>query len=142
MKRKSAYLLIALVVCVAAVFVVYKKQAAAPQLPGQIIVTIGPENESGQSGNAVLSEVDGKAKVVLDLMGGPKDIMQPAHIHSGPCSDIGAVRYPLVFPVNGKSETMLEVSLGELRATAPLAINVHKSKEEITVYTACGDIVF
>lgn len=142
MSRKNAYFLIAIAVCAAAVFIVYKKQATASQLPEQIIVTIGPENESGQSGNAVLSEIDGKVKVTLDLMGGPKDIMQPAHIHSGNCSAIGAVRYPLVFPLNGKSETMLDVSLAGLRATAPLLVNVHKSKEEVTVYTACGDIVF
>lgn len=142
MKRKKAYLLIALAVCLVVVFIVYRKQAAAPQLPTQIVVTIGPENESGQSGNAVLSEVDGKVKVTLDIMGGPKNIAQPAHIHSGSCSAIGAVRYPLEFPINGKSEIMLDVSLAELRATAPIAINVHKSKEEVSTYTACGDILF
>jgi hypothetical protein len=79
--------------------------------------------------------------VVLSLKGGKFMAPQPAHIHVGSCPTPGAVKYPLTNVVNGKSVTMLNVSMKELLASSDkLAINVHKSAAEVTNYTACGDL--
>lgn len=98
------------------------------------------QNGSGEYGTASLRQEDGKVKVTLDITGAPEGVTQPAHIHMGSCPEVGAVKYPLTFPVNGKSETTLDTTLDELKAQLPLAINVHKSAQEPKVYVACGDL--
>jgi hypothetical protein len=66
---------------------------------------------------------------------------QPANIHVGHCPSPGAVQYPLVNVVNGKSTSELDVSMEDILASAPeLSVNVHKSAAESKVYTACADI--
>jgi len=105
-------------------------------------ITLSPQNNSGESGVAILKEVNGKTEVKLRLEGAAKDVTQPAHIHSGSCATLGGVKWSLTFPVNGKSETTLDISFDQLRAELPLAINVHKSAAEAKVYTSCGDLLF
>ena len=105
-----------------------------------MLVRLAAENKSGESGTAVLKETNGQVTVTVTLTGYPKDVAQPAHIHVGTCPGVGAVKYPLTSIVNGKSTTVLEVTLAQLRAQAPLAINVHKSAKEASVYTACGPL--
>ncbi|MBI4991721.1 MAG: hypothetical protein HZB99_00695 [Candidatus Harrisonbacteria bacterium] len=107
-----------------------------------IVVSLSVQNNSGESGTAVLSERGGKTEVKLRLEGAPKGVTQPAHIHSGACASIGGVKWPLTFPVNGKSETTLDISFDQLRAQLPLVLNVHKSAAEAGVYVACGDLAF
>lgn len=118
--------------------------AAAPRAGEKeekaVRVAMLPLNNSGEFGKATLKEDDGKVEVKLDLVGAPKDVTQPAHIHTGSCASLGAVKYPLNFPVNGKSETTLNVKLAQLKSELPLAINVHKSVAEAGVYVSCGDI--
>lgn len=106
----------------------------------EIMVTLNELNESAESGTATLREVDGKVSVELDLVGAPKGVIQPAHIHKGACPGIGAVSYPLNFPIEGQSQTTLDVSLDDLKSQLPLAINVHKSASDIKTYVSCGDI--
>lgn len=108
---------------------------------GEIVVALQEQNGSGESGTATITEVEGRVRVVLSLTGAPEGVVQPAHIHVNSCADIGGVQYPLTFPMNGSSETMLEVSMAELRAGLPLSVNVHKSVAEASVFVACGDIV-
>lgn len=125
-------------------------QAPAPTSPQEQVVTspapttrtisLAEQNDSGESGTASLTEENGNVRVVLTMTGAPKDVTQPAHIHVGACPDVGAVKYPLTFPVNGTSETMLEVNLDQLSSELPLAINVHKSGAEANVYVSCGDL--
>lgn len=105
-----------------------------------VTVSLSEQNDSGMSGVAVLTEVEGGTSVSLNLTGAPEGVAQPAHIHTGSCEDIGGVAYPLEFPVDGVSETMLEVTIDELLFELPLALNVHKSPEEVDVYVACGDL--
>ena len=98
-------------------------------------------NNSNQSGSATLTDVDGKkTKVVVEVGSGPAGTAQPAHIHIGACPNPGAVTYPLKNIVNGRSETMLDVSLLTLKEKLPLAVNVHKSAAEAKVYVSCGDL--
>ena len=42
--------------------------------------------------------------------------------------------------MNGTSVTTIAATLAQLKKELPLAINVHKSKTEITNYTACGPL--
>ncbi|MCP6719229.1 MAG: hypothetical protein KJI71_03295 [Patescibacteria group bacterium] len=107
-----------------------------------ISLTLASRNDSGESGTATITEVDGKAKVTLTLSGAPAaDISQPAHIHLNSCTDIGGIKYPLT-DVTGSSETILDVSVEQILSELPLAINVHKSYPEIGVYVSCGNIVY
>ncbi len=103
-------------------------------------VSLTEVNNSGQAGSAVLEEIDGKVKVSLNLTGTKYKKGQPAHIHIGVCPGVGAVKYPLTSVMNGKSTTMLTVSMADLAAGGPLAINVHKSASEASIYTACGGL--
>lgn len=104
-------------------------------------VTMQEQNGSKQIGTATIVDVDGKAKVTVKVAAGVKDAPQPAHVHIGACPAPGAVAYPLSAVVNGMSETTLAISTAELLGKLPLAINVHKSKDEASVYVSCGDIV-
>lgn len=105
-----------------------------------LTIRLDQQNNSGETGIAVLTDIGGKTQVELRLTGAPVDVLQPAHIHTGTCATITGVKYPLVFPMNGSSITVLELSLDSLLAELPLAINVHKSAMEAGVYYACGDI--
>ena len=117
-------------------------ESASPSamMSKEVFVPILEQNNSGEEGKASLTEVDGKVKVALTMTGSPKDVAQPAHIHVGVCPEVGAVKYPLTNVVNGVSETMLDVSLDQLKDQLPLGINVHKSAAEAKIYTACGDL--
>lgn len=111
----------------------------APQTQAMIVM-LDPQNKSGEMGTATFTAANGKTQIVLKLSGAPKDVTQPAHIHTGTCANLGGVTYPLTFPVNGESVTVLNISLEQLLSELPLAINVHKSPQEAKVYYACGDI--
>ncbi len=104
-----------------------------------ISVALSAQNNSGESGMAEVSEVDGRAKVVITLSGELQGVAQPAHIHVGSCPGPGAVKYPLSNVVNGVSETVLDVPFSALKNFAALSINIHKSAAEIKTYVACGD---
>lgn len=103
-------------------------------------VTLSEQSDSGQTGVATLEEVDGKVKITLSMSGTSSTVPQPAHIHVGACPTPGDVKFPLSNVVNGKSETVLSTTMAELMAMGKLAINVHKSAQEVKVYTACGNI--
>lgn len=117
------------------------QETASPSAAmSEITVTLSEQNNSSVSGTATLTEKEGKVKVTLKLTGAPAGITQPAHIHMGKCPEVGAVKYPLTSPVDGMSETMLDVSLDKLLSELPLGINVHKSTTASTVYVSCGDL--
>lgn len=111
-----------------------------PKSLQEYTVKLSEQNNSGESGTATLSEKNGKVKVVLQLTGTPQDVNQPAHIHVGSCQDLGIVKYSLTSAVNGLSETVLDITLEELRNQQPLGINVHKSETEHKVYVSCGNL--
>lgn len=108
--------------------------------PKEITIIMSDQNDSRQAGIAEITEVEGRAKVILQLAGGPNNISQPAHIHDGTCQILGAVKYPLTTARNGVSETILPVSFDDLISKLPLAINIHKSLSETDIDMSCGDI--
>jgi hypothetical protein len=110
-------------------------------VPEMITFSLSEQNDSNQSGTATISEVNGRARVMINLTGSSTSAAQPAHIHTNSCANIGAVVYPLTNVVNGSSVTMLDVPVSQIFSSLPLSINVHKSATESNVYVACGDIV-
>ena len=76
------------------------------------------------------------------MIGAPENVSQPVHIHVGSCPEVGEVKYPLTNVLDGESVTTLDVTLEQLEIELPLAINVHKSVTEASVYISCGDIQF
>lgn len=103
--------------------------------------TLNEQNGSGQSGTLTLTENDSKITAVLDLTGGDFPQPQPAHIHEGVCPSPGAAQFPLSDVVDGHSTTVLNMTMADMLATFPdLAVNVHKSGAESSIYTACGDL--
>lgn len=103
-------------------------------------VVLHEQNNSGESGTALLLEENGKLKVMISLTGAPAGVPQPAHIHTGTCANLGGVDHPLTPVVDGKSDTALNIPPSHLTEELPLAVNVHKSAAEAGVYVACGDI--
>jgi hypothetical protein len=118
----------------------------------EVKLNLSSQNNSGIAGTVKLENKDGKVEVKLNLIGVSTGVTgllgislntsHPAHIHLGSCANIGAVKYPLISTVNGESETKISASFADLKAQLPLAVNVHKSSEEIGVYVACADIKF
>ena len=109
------------------------------------VFNFNAQNNSGVSGTATLSEGNGSVKVTLNIKDSILGLLtpaEPAHIHLGSCENIGSVKYPLTSVVNGKSETTLNISLAQLKAELPLAINIHKSAAESNIYIACTDLNF
>ena len=107
---------------------------------GSVTVVMSALNGSGEVGRVVLSDAGGKTKVVVEISGGAIDIPQPSHIHMGESTTPGAILYPLSSVVNGKAETILDVSLETLGTKLPLAVMVHKSKEEIKTFVSGGNL--
>ncbi len=107
-----------------------------------LTVSLAAQNNSGESGTAQLTDMGGgKTRVVLALSGAPNGVAQPVHIHEGTCATLNPTpKYPLTNLANGKSETVVDVSMSEL-LSKPYAINAHKSAQEVSVYVTCGNIV-
>jgi hypothetical protein len=110
--------------------------------PGAIYheIALSPQNDSGQGGAVIFDEQEGELLVTLTFFSYPTEVTQPAHIHEGSCEDLGSIKYPLVSPIGGGStETTLDMTLADLLAEAPWAVNIHKSTDESGVSVSCGD---
>jgi hypothetical protein len=119
-----------------------KKEAKKEGKGGKsVTVRMGAQNKSGESGTARLTaEGADKTRVQINLKGAPKGTEQPAHIHEGTCAQLDPKpKHGLENVVDGKSTTVVPASLDSLMG-GKLAINVHKSKEDIKTYVSCGDI--
>lgn len=142
--NKTAWAIIGVIIVVLViVFGMAGDKTEAPEggeETNEVSVTLLAQNNSGESGTAVISEVGGMAKVMINLSGAPAE-GEPAHIHLGACPTPGAVKYPLSSVINGVSETMLSVSVAELMDQLPLAVNVHRSADDLKTYVACGDVI-
>src|SRR5438270_13978243 len=102
-------------------------------------VSMKAQNKSGESGSARLTpEGPDKTRVEITLKGGPKGTPQPAHIHEGSCAKLDPKpKQGLENVVEGKSSTVVPVGVDAVRG---MAINVHKSTDDIKTYVSCGDI--
>jgi LPXTG-motif cell wall-anchored protein len=109
----------------------------ATQAQQSMTINLAEQNGSGQMGTAVLTPDGAGTRVVLTLSNAPGP--HPAHIHAGQCPTPGAVVFPLTSVTDGTSETTVAATMEQIMA-APHAVNVHKSPQEIPVYTSCGNI--
>ena len=104
-------------------------------------IDLKPQSGSTQSGIAILTANGNQTEVAMFLSTGPAGatVEQPVHIHTGTCATLGDIVYGLSNLVNGKSVTIVNVSLATLKS-GTFAINAHKSGTEISTYTSCGQI--
>ena len=102
-------------------------------------VRIHAQNKSGESGSAKLTPQGAdKTRVEISLKGAPAGTPQPAHIHEGSCKKLDPKpKYGLESVVDGKSSSIVPVGIDTVRG---MAINVHKSAQDLKTYVACGDI--
>jgi hypothetical protein len=100
---------------------------------------LSPQNGSGESGTATLTQHGDTLMVKLAISGGSGS--HPAHIHKGTCAKLDPKpAYPLTTVADGASSTSLKsVKLSQLMS-GTYAINVHKSTTDIKTYVACGDL--
>lgn len=123
---------------VAAVLAVFA--AGTARAAGPITVQLTPQNNSGESGTATLSEDGPKTKVAVEVKGAPAGVAQPLHVHKGTCANLDPKPiYGLTTLTNGKSETTIDVPLSTLE-TGGFAINGHKSAQDVKTYVFCGNI--
>ena len=105
-----------------------------------LTLNLSPQNNSGISGTATLTDLGGgKTRVVIQATGagaGP----EPAHIHPGTCAQLNPTpAFTLSSVTNGASTTDVDSTLQQLTAS-PFAVHMHKSVDELTVYVACAEI--
>jgi hypothetical protein len=97
------------------------------------------QNGSGQSGTATLTQAgEERTKIVMELSN-PPAVPQPAHVHPGPCDDLGDPVAALANVVRGRSETTVPLSSAELRR-GDLVVHAHKSEREYSISVACAPI--
>jgi hypothetical protein len=96
-------------------------------------------NDSGVTGSVSFREVEGRTEVEVQVEpAGNLDM--PAHIHPGSCDDlIPQPKYPLENVRDGVSRTTVPARVDELFAGG-LALNIHRSNDDLGTYTACVDI--
>jgi hypothetical protein len=109
--------------------------------PTKSVVQLLEYDGSGQSGTATLTRINDRTEVVLKVEPGPpEDDPQPVHIHFGNCGpNLGELRFRLTDVIDGKSTSVIDITLAELENDNSI-INLHKSYENKSVFTACGDI--
>ena len=104
------------------------------------VVQLRTLNDSGVTGTVTLVDTgDGRTQVQVRV--DPSDNLDmPAHIHPGSCDNlIPQPKHPLENVVNGTSTTIVRASLAEL-TRGGLAVNLHKSNQELDIYTACAEL--
>ena len=107
----------------------------------EVVIALAAEDGSGQGGTATLTRQKAQTQVFIKVNPAPQgDDPQPVHIHFGSCgANLGAVDVSLNDIVAGESVTLANASLSSLRSGSRV-INVHRSYDEISIYTACGGI--
>lgn len=106
----------------------------------RVTLEIAELNGSGVSGQVTLEAVDEATTLVsIDVEPAGHESM-PAHVHAGSCDElVPQPRYALENVADGRSSTQIPASLEELTAGGQ-ALNLHRSNEEMDVYTACVDL--
>ena len=104
-----------------------------------LLIALGEQNDSGQTGWATLTAKGDQTVVVVNLMAGAME-SELIHIHAGSCGTdtlLGVV-YSLTNIAGGVSVTTVDATLASLQA-GDMAINSHQ-KDNAGVYTTCGNI--
>ena len=132
--RSAALGLIVLVALMAIVMVACQAAAKPPR-----VISLHTLNGSGVTGTVSFGDLGGRTGVEIDVEPGGNPDM-PAHIHPGTCDNLTPQpKYPLLNVQNGVSKTVVPASMNELFG-GNLAVNVHKSNDDLKTYTACVEI--
>jgi hypothetical protein len=114
--------------------------ACSPAAVRSVTFQLGTLNDSGVTGSVTMTAIGENRTLVeieVDPAGHPS---MPAHIHPGSCDDlVPQPKYPLENVVDGTSVTEVPASLDELLQGGQ-ALNIHRSNEEMRIYTACVDL--
>jgi hypothetical protein len=140
-KLMAGILLSGLMACGTALAQSDAKKSGGKKGGGKTVsIPLKTQNKSGEKGTVKLTPMGDQTKVEVSLRGGPKGVAQPAHIHEGSCAKLDPKpKYPLSNVVDGKSTSEVPVKLEELLG-GKMAVNVHKSGDDIKTYVACGDL--
>jgi hypothetical protein len=125
--------------CAATAAIAFSGGAPAGAATDSLTVDLHAQNGSGETGTAALMQKPEGVEIVITLANAPADA-QPAHVHLGTCSDLGAPQYPLTSVTKGNSVTIVKDATIDQLLSKPMAINVHKSTSDLATYVACGDI--
>jgi hypothetical protein len=102
-------------------------------------VVLSAQNDSGVTGTVEFTPVGQKTAIKIEVEpNGHLDM--PAHIHPGKCDDMTPQpKFPLGSVKDGASTTVVPATIDEL-FDGTLALNLHKSNEDLKVSTACVDL--
>ena len=118
----------------ATILVACASDAAPPQT-----ISLTTLNDSGVTGTVTFSDLGRKTGVEIHVSpAGNLDM--PAHIHPGTCANLTPQpKFPLENVRDGVSKTVVPATMKEL-FVGGLAVNIHKSNDDLKTYTACVDI--
>jgi hypothetical protein len=123
------------IIGVAVVLIALRPAASGPTRT----ITLQTLNASGVTGSVSFADLGGRTRVdvTVDPANNPD---MPAHIHPGTCANLTPQpKYPLENVRAGTSTTVVPAPIDELFA-GNLAVNIHKSNDDLKTYTACVDI--
>ena len=107
---------------------------------GSKVYKLHAQNGSHEYGTVALTPKGDSTMVQVHLVNAPPGVSQPAHIHMGTCAKLDPTpKYPLAAIVDGTSNSTVAVPMATLMAS-PMAVNVHKSGPEVSVYVACVNL--
>ncbi|MBD3359096.1 MAG: hypothetical protein GF365_00085 [Candidatus Buchananbacteria bacterium] len=104
------------------------------------VVTMQEFNNSNQFGSTALVPENNKTRIIINLANSP-NYPQQAYILEGSCEQPGDVIYTLSPLINGKSETVIDLSLKKLFNKLPLTIAVYRETPATQVNVSCGSIL-
>jgi hypothetical protein len=97
-------------------------------------------NNSGVTGSVVLTAVEPNRTRVEIRVDPAGHLDMPSHIHPGTCSNlVPQPKYPLQNVRDGHSTTVILASFQDL-LKGDLAVNIHRSNEDLKTYTACAEL--
>ena len=113
---------------------------AETQRPGSRVYLLHALHGSGEVGTIALKPRGARTDVEIHLVNAPKGTEQPAHIHKGTCAKLDPTpAYPLDSVLDGTSDGVVNVATATLFAS-PMAVNVHRSTNDLKDYIACADL--
>ena len=128
-------LAVAIVIGATVILVVLRPAIGAPVRT----ITLQTQNDSGVAGTVSFTDLGARTRVdvTVDPAGNPD---MPAHVHPGTCDDMTPQpKFPLENVRAGNSSTVVPASIDEL-FDGSLAINIHKSNDDLRAYMACVNI--
>jgi len=102
-----------------------------------LLANLYAPKQTKASGYVRLSEVAGK---ILIQLKSDSTADKTGIISSGSCAANTKIVYPLVSLKDGKSQTIWEINMEELKKQLPLSVKVYKDLKNLNSYTRCAEI--